>query len=519
MEEPQNLTELIKRPIDSLSDDEALKHIGLLIDAAGDERSALGTDRAFALLDEVRKRGLSPDRVVLTHYFAANAWDNRARQQNECRVGAWEQPEIQEQILELRRAVHHEGFGQLHVIRQCQVLTNLANQLDHIGRFIEAVRYFDRALSLQGNFAMALGNRGIALGAYAQALYDDGHARLLLTVAHDSLAAALASGALYDSPEQKGAQAVFKSRITEILAHVDVAEVKKAISLDDHSIGRGAKERAYRQWCLKHRLFINPLNDLGTVQIAATDVLTLPSLTIKIPSAHVPPVIGFFNQMKQEFASARYLCYEGLHSDKPHFSDRAVLLYNTLDYPSHSLALEKVRVGFRIAYSLLDKIAFFLNSYLALGHKPKQVSFKSVWCEPKGSDPLPFLKYFASCQNWPLRGLFWLSKDIFEDEFQHVTEPDAEDLKNVREHLEHKYLQVHESWADDSYAAQPDQFGLHLGRDAFSNRTLHLLRLVRAALIYLSLAVHAEERQRHKTFGNRRVMRMPLDTWNDQWKQ
>jgi tetratricopeptide (TPR) repeat protein len=516
MEESQKLTELIEKPIASLSDDEALKHIGMLIDTAGDDRSALGTDRAFALLDEIQKRDLSPHRVVLTHYFAANAWDNRARQKSEYRVWAWEQPEIQEQILELRHAVRHEGFGQLPVIRKCQVLTNLANQLDRIGRFIEAIQYFDRALRLQNNFAMALGNRGIALGAYARTLYDDGHARLLMTAAHDSIAAALAPDSLYDSPEQESAQAAFKRRIAEILKYVDVDGVKKAIRLDEHSMGRGTNERAYRQWCLQHRLFINPLNDLGTVQIAATDILTLPSLTIKIFSGHVPPVIGFFNQMKQEFASARYLCYEGLHSDKPHFSDRGVLLYNTLDYPSHSLALEKVRAGFRIAYSLLDKIAFFLNSYLGLGHKPKQVSFKSVWYEPKGSDPRPMLKYFSSCQNWPLRGLFWLSKDIFEDEFQRTTEPKAEGLKEVREHLEHKYLQVHESWAGD-YTTQPDQFGLHLGRAAFVDKTLHLLRLVRATLIYLSLAVHTEERQRHN-FGDGLVVPMPLGTWDDEWK-
>lgn len=520
---PMSVDELAQKSIDGLTDHEALTHIGLLIDAATDAHSAAATDRAFTLLDDIRKRDLAPELAVLTHYFAANAWDIRKPERNNENIWLWEQPETQAQILELRRAVRHKGFGQLHVIRQCQVLTNLANQLDHIGRFIEAIELQERALSLNGQFAMALGNRGIALGAYAHALYDGGHASLMLMMAHDFLAAATSAGAIYDSDAQGAARADFENTKAEILKHVDVEAIRQTIDLNGHSLGPGAAERAYRSWCLEHGLFINPLNDLGALSIAARDVLTLPSLTVTKPSVQMPPVIGFFNQMKQEFASARFLYYEGLNSDRPHYSDRGVLLYNTLDFPSHSLAVEKMRAAFRVAYSLLDKIAFFLNAYLGLGHKPKQVSFRSVWYEANGPEPRPLLQLLASNQNWPLRGLFWLSKDIFEDDFRLVTEPDAEALKDIRDHLEHKYMQLHESWVGDTYsagnAAEAEQLGLHLGRDDFAARTLRLLKLSRAALIYLSLAVHSEERLRHKNRGGGRVMPMPLDTWRDTWKQ
>jgi LA2681-like HEPN len=533
---PMSLDALVQKSIDGLADDEALNHIGLLIDAASDARSAAdadvtlialsvsGTDRAFILLDEIRSRNLAPEHVVLTHYFAANAWDIRKPERTDKNVWLWEQPETQTQILELRRAICHEGFGQLDTMRQCQVLTNLASQLDTIGRFIEAIELLDRALTLNGWFAMALGNRGIALRAYARALYDNGHSGLMLMMAHDFLVAATSPGAIYDSDAQGAARADFENTKAEILEHVDVAAIRRTIDLNGHSLGQDAAERAYRRWCLEHGLFINPLNDLGALPIAARDVLTLPSLTVTKPSARIPPVFGFFNQMKQEFASARYLYYEGLRSDDgPHYSDRDVLLYNTLDFPSHSLAVEKMRMAFRVAYSLLDKIAFFLNSYLGLGHKPKQVSFRSVWYEAKGPEPRPLLQLLASNQNWPLRGLFWLSKDIFEDDFRLVTEPDAEALKDIRDHLEHKYMQLHESWTGDSClagnTADADRLALHLGRDDFAARTLRLLKLSRAALIYLSLAVHSEERLRQKNRGDGLVMPMPLDTWEDAWKQ
>src|SRR5690606_29707282 len=149
-------------------------------------------------------------------------------------------------------------------------------------------------------------------------------------------------------------------------------------------------------------------------------------LTVTNLSAQIPPEIGFFNQMKEEFVSARYLYYEGVSADRAHFADRDVLLYNTLDYPSYALAVEKMRVAYRLGYSLLDKIAYFLNGYFGLGHRPDRVNFRNVWYESKGAHPRPLIKRFASCRNWPLRGLFWLSKDIFEEDFARVTEPDAE---------------------------------------------------------------------------------------------
>ena len=40
---------------------------------------------------------------------------------------------------------------------------------------------------------------------------------------------------------------------------------------------------------------------------------------------------------------------------------------HTLDSPAYSLATEKMRAAFRVAYSILDKIGFFINDYFAMG--------------------------------------------------------------------------------------------------------------------------------------------------------
>jgi len=517
-----DLKALMKQNIGGLPDSDALGHIGALIDAAYDAGSSAGTDRAFTLLDELRDRGAADRDAALLHYFRANAWENRRHERKDYDAWAWEQPEAQEQILELRRAVRHEGFGQLRPVRQSQILTNLANQLNSMGRFIEAIALWDRVLKTDDRFAMAHGNRGISLHSYANALYDPGHAGLMQTAAHESLSAGTAAGAVYDSVGHEAARAHFEELKEAISAHLDIDAVRQAVDLDGHSLGETGEERAYRAWCLRERLFINPLNDLGPVPIAAQDVLTLPSLTVTGSSPSVPPVIGFFNQMKQEFVSSRYLYYEALQSEGPHFSDRDVLLYNTLDYPAYSLCVERMRAAFRITYSLFDKIGFFLNAYLEIGRQPHDVSFRSVWHKRKGKMQV-LLPRFAAHRNWPLRGLFWLSKDIFEDGLQRVTEPDAEDLAAIRNHLEHRYLQVHECLArsvpaEGAHDNGADGLARALSREEFAAKTLRLLQLVRGALIYLSLAVHRKESAASSTDDRDQVMPMPLDRWDDEWK-
>jgi hypothetical protein len=294
--------------------------------------------------------------------------------------------------------------------------------------------------------------------------------------------------------------------------------------MEEFPLGDSEDEIRYRRWCLRNRLFLNPLNDLGPYSIASHDVLATPSIVVKRGEGlHFQ---GFYNQLKQEYSSARYLYYEGTTSTTPHFSDKGVLLVNTLDYPCYSLAVEKVKVAFRMAYSLLDKVAFFLNHYLALGIPERGVSFRSFWYtrqeRHRGLRP-----EFDACDNWPLRGLFCLSKDLFENapDFRECLEPDAQELDSVRNHAEHKYLKLHDDlWLGPThegraFGGQPDTLAFSVYRSHFTAKALRLMKMVRAALIYLSLAVHAEEKKRERATPKKGlVLPMPVDAWEDEWK-
>src|SRR5437870_4983691 len=120
--------------------------------------------------------------------------------------------------------------------------------------------------------------------------------------------------------------------------------------LGKNTLGRSLEERMYRQWCLTHRLFLHPLNDLGPFPAAAVDAVSLPAVRVRLDEG--PNLLGFFNQLKQEFASARYMLFAGMQRRCVHFADRGVRLTNTLDCPSYSFATEQIKVSFRVAYSL-----------------------------------------------------------------------------------------------------------------------------------------------------------------------
>lgn len=199
-------------------------------------------------------------------------------------------------------------------------------------------------------------------------------------------------------------------------------------------------------------------------------------------------------------------------------------LYNTLDYPTYSIAIEKVKAAYRLAYSLFDKIAFFLNAYLKLKLDESRIYFRGVWYA--NADRKQGIRTELDCSaNWPLRGLYWLAKDLFDRDFHDVTEPDAQALYAIRNQLEHRYLKVHEIYtpppANPTAADKmwTDDLAYSVQREDFEAKTLRVLRHARAGLVYLSLSMHREERRRAEDKDLTRTIPMNLDIWEDDRKR
>jgi len=516
------------KAVSDLEATEAIGLIGGLIDSAELLQKKKGIKHALNLTDQaLEEKTLSNEQEARLYYFAGNAhsildkFDKAGGSGSEIWAQNWERPKIEPVILYYRRAVNHPGFEELPLPRKCQILTNLGNTLNSVGRSISALQHYDRALRSLPAFSMARGNRGFASGLYAQTLYDEGHELTFLRFAYADLATAASSGGKYVSPDaQKGFQR-YKEELESTVGGPN--ERCKVPNLHGFELGESPEEKKYRRWCLENRLFLNPLNDLGAYPIASQDVLHMPPIVTSLDTG--PKYHGAYNQLKQSFVSARFELYEGVTADEAHFSDRDVLLYNTLDYPTYSLAVERVKLSFRSFYSLFDQIAFLLNDYLDLDIPPRQISFRRLWYQ--GQDPNQGIRDdLTERENRPLQALFWLSKDLYEnrEEFRKALDPSARRLDEIRNCLEHRYLKVHdmhlgEPESDTMKAVRYDELAESIEREDFESKALHLAFTARSALIYLSLATHIENIMVRKEEMDGPAMPRRLDLWEDEWKR
>lgn len=446
-----------------------------------------------------------------TYYTLANAYDELRKHQTEQLANAWSwTADFDTGLLYLRQAANDEGFDHLPPAHRCQILTNLGNSLSSIGRIIEALDSWNRALRIDPAFAMARASRGYGLTFYAQALYDTGHQSVFLWHAYHDLNTAIPTVPYPD------AKASFATLRDEISARLNPAILDEPPTFEDFPLGTSSDETAYRTWCLTHRLFLNPLNDITTESIAANDVLLTPSIVVRAGEA--PLIQGLFNQLKQEYATARFLLHEGLHRRVPRYPDKDVKLWNTLDYPSYGTSIELVKLAYRANFSLLDKVAYLLNHYLELNINERKVAFQTLWYE-KQDRTRGLAPFFANRPNLALRGLHWLSRDLNKKGERQLA-PDAALLATIRDHLEHKYLKVHEpDWAlakGDPH--RTDTLAENIERGTLEAKALRVTKLARAAIIYLTLAIHIEEHLREKARGDSKIIGIPLDPYEDDWK-
>ena len=147
-----------------------------------------------------------------------------------------------------------------------------------------------------------------------------------------------------------------------------------------------------------------------------------------------------------------------------------------------------LRSAFQAAYGIFDKIGLFMNDYFQVELKARNVSFREVWSEKRNKSSPELRTIFKNRPNWPLRGLYFLSKDLFEDDFIEVAEPDAANLARLRNQIEHRFLSL-QHYPD----GESDETHKLITVEDFQEKTLRMLKMAREALTYLSLAMHREE--------------------------
>ncbi len=474
----------------------SLIDLACTIDAASDERDEnllrqLGEDCENRLVDAE-----SEERVKLL-YFQANAFAGiiQAKSKDSSYTWSLAQPDGIRNLLLLRRAIAEPAFESIDAIVSCQIRTNLASRLNAFGRPVAANEEYLKVLETEPRFAKALANRASVLSFYARSIYDGGQVPHLLASARTLLDGALCEEALWESGDRGSFAPSLEQERESISSWLDKVGYEENFDLNQWSLGDSEKERRYRLWCLEERLFLNPLNEAYTDSAVAQDVLHLPSHTYRLHE--LPRFPGYYNLLKQEYVSARYRLYRATHQDDPPYIMRDVLMLEGGENQVRGHFTEDLRSAYRSAYSIFDKIGLFLNDYFGIGLKAKDVTFRKVWPGEKKSSDSNIRRTLEARSNYPLLGLYFLSKDLFEEEFVEVAQPDAAGMKQLRNQIEHRFL----SLQCHSEGAGTEVHQLMTMED-FQDKVLRLLKLAREALVYLSLAMHREEASRAEATGS-----------------
>jgi tetratricopeptide (TPR) repeat protein len=490
---------MLIKSIKGIATDDALSYIADLMNLFGDLKSDIrkgeALERAIILLEELKQRELNSVQKVKCYNYLGNAWDlkGRLKRSLENKHWGWSLDETENAIFNFRKALTIELPSDADYFL-IDVLTRLASIMHHVGRYIEALDLWDRALNISEKIrevlpgsALPLANKGEGLHHYAYNIkYDYQTSAVLFKYAHQYLSLAINSPALHDY--EKKAYNRFKLEIEERFKrnNLTVDDVKELdeISL---SLGRSKAEKEYRQWCLENKLFLNPFNDIGYFSVATRD-----SVSVPLVDSNSEPR-NLFNLLIQEYISARYLYFEGISSNKLHFSDKRVRIFKASEYALYSLEIEKIKVAFKTTYSLFHRIAFILDFFLELKIPKNKLNFRSLWFKKKRNGtlkkPLELREEFKQRENWSFCGLFWLSKDLFEkrDNFIEVIEPDAKKLYDIRNELEHGYVKVlDDSGIGELKIKSNGAQALLIHRKDMENKTLKLIKLARSAIMYLA---------------------------------
>ncbi len=425
------------------------------------------------------------------HFNMANGWsylDGIKRPKNHLEISEFQTEELEQQIIHLRLALSCSEELPPGT-RKSEVLTNLGNLFNSIGRFSESLGYYREALAITPGFGQTLANHSNTVFGYSRLLYDGGHQVYFLKNAYDKLGEALTTE-IYK--ETRSNANMMRENIKSIFKNNELAHDYKERSFD---LGNSKEEVAYRKWSLREVLFLNPLNDLTKESIAAQDCLHLPGMNSKDNKPEFFQIL--FNQIKQEFVTARYQYYESISSTSSHFSDKDNLQLDFSKGISYGMSIEKIKISFKTCYSILDKIAYLLNDYLDLGWKLHLVSFRRIWYTNKKVSGFRVLDKINATENWAFRGLFWLNKDFYETSIPYVSSisPESKELARIRNYMEHKAINVIISGMEIS--EEDDEKSYWITRKDLEKKTLVLLQTVRAALIYLSLGINLQEAKKN----------------------
>ena len=265
----------------------------------------------------------------------------------------------------------------------------------------------------------------------------------------------------------------------------------------------------YRKFCIGMHLCLSEHSLYCSCAGSSQDDLPITMAKTSIGGHFVPRMEFMLNRLKVEFSFARLLFYQGsgsrecgwdLYQDELRFTD----LHESERIGPRT---EMVRLSFRMCFGILDRIARAVCELYELSAASDKVYFESFWKHGKARDGCDRWQAVNHTANPLLVALYSLAYDL---------SPNGRwpDFKEWRNSLEHGFLVIR---CDDTRdldplsVTRPTEGDVIVSHELFIERTLLLLRMTRAAIMYFAFLVRQKAFQ-IKPSSAMRIMLSPKPT-------
>jgi len=413
------------------------------------------------------------------------------------------------QIQQAKNCFYHattlltEKGPQIDNERMARLYVNLGNCFNDLGRNLESIEFYDKALYHSPKHPMALANKARVFCFLTHVTPEKEYYSKLYYEAYWMLKSACKSKMIEEAPRRFFEDSYLKPIKKSLTGKMNLRKKTEHVRVW-HRRYRSRFKTFYVNFCLNHRLYLNPHSFYCNCYASVGDPIVIQKMLV--PSKGKDKYLSlcrYLNQVKQEFATARFLLTQSQFKDpKLRFVDGKVAIINTLDYASMNVYQELLKFSYRLAFSSLDKIAVFLNEYLELNQKGK-IYFANIWYAN-----LEFKKGINNKLNEIQANVGLVALyDIAQD---YSKQGNLSHLSIIRNHLEHKYLQVVPLGPISSpFSDEDEETNIHelaITEDKLLEVTLNLFQAVRSAIIYLVNLVWIEETKKERILGEEKVI-------------
>lgn len=377
---------------------------------------------------------------------------------------------------------NHEGIEYYKKAIKCQnmyeelqvkIFVNMANSLDSLGRNMEAIEYYDKALAINPKHGMALANKGIAIKYYAKLTRHK--SKKYYKIAHELIKQGIKNGV------HKEAESIFLDNMNEIENILEDflyigEESDKNISLNF----KNDFEKKSTDFYYKNKLYLNLCNHCQNCNSSLEDNISINEKIIDfsngIDKERFLELSQFLREIKQNYITSRLLLAQGVIKDNSiNFVDNEISIIDAEENIMNNTYIQLIKFAFKNMFDILDKISIFINRYMNLGKNEKYIDFKKIWYKgdfKKGNID----ENISNSKNFNMNALFNIHLELSNGEYM--------ELNNIRNALTHRFLNI---YTDGNNSID------YMSEEYLIEKSIEITKLVRNSIIYLLSFVESEE--------------------------